>query len=145
MADPRPTRALTKRQEKFVRFMAMGPEECGSATEAARRAGYASQYADRQAAQLLGNSRVMQEIDAEKERKKRWVDMDDSELIGRVAEACRAEAGPNQLRALELMSKIKGLQRDVQKVEHSYADDMEQLNRQIREAEGDLIPLRVVN
>jgi len=143
MADTRPNRALTKRQEKFVRFMAMGPEECGSATEAARRAGYASQYADRQAAQLLGNPRVMVEIEAEKERKKRWIDMEDAELIGRVAEACRAEAGPNQLRALELMSKIKGLQRDVQKVEHSYADDMEALNRQIREEQA-LIPLRVV-
>jgi phage terminase small subunit len=143
MAETGPERALTKRQAKFVRFMAM--DDCKTPTEAARRAGYSEAYSVREGYRLANNPRVAREVEAEKESKQRWVDMEDAELIGRVAEACRAEAGPNQLRALELMSKIKGLQRDVQKVEHSYADDMEQLNRQIREAEGDPIPLRVVN
>ena len=144
MAATGPERALTKRQERFIRFMAMPPEECGNATEAARRAGYAAKYADRQAAQLLGNDRVLREIEAAREAQKQWADMSDQELIGRIAGIVSSETGANQLRAMELLSKIKGLQRDVQKVEHSYADEMEQLNREIQAERAEPGKLRAV-
>lgn len=47
-------RRLTQRQQRFVREFASGK----SATQAAKDAGYSSAYADRQAAQLLGNPQI---------------------------------------------------------------------------------------
>lgn len=135
MSDDAPLRPLTSRQERFVRFMLM--DEVTSATEAARRAGYSPAYAAREAVRLANKPQIIAAINAEKEQKKQWVDMEDAELIGRIADDCRSTNAQVRLRAMELLSKIKGLQRDVQKVEHSYADDMEKLNREIAEAEAE--------
>lgn len=128
--------SLTAKQQRFVHHYC--DADCPDATEAAVRAGYAKTYANRQAYQLLDNPRLIPAIAEEKERLSALSPISDEELYGILADRARdASRAPDQLRAIELLMKSRGMLKDVQHqtVKHDHATMMEEINARIKNAE----------
>jgi phage terminase small subunit len=140
-------RALTVKQQRFVDHVCN--PDCPDATTAARRAGYAKKYADRQAWQLLEIPRVQVAIEAERDRVKAMVSMSEEEIISTLTELARgSEGAASRLKALDLLMKSKGMLKDVQHqhVSYDHAAAAERINNAIEAARtGDVIvPLHKV-
>ena len=140
-----PRTELTIRQQRFVDHYCN--PDCPDASTAAKRAGYAKKYADRQAYQLLEISRVKVAIEAERERVKAMVSMTEEEIIAVLTELARgSEGAASRLKALDLLMKSKGMLKDVQHqhVTYDHAEAAERINAKIEAARsaGEVVPIR---
>ncbi len=109
------SKKLTPKQKLFVEEYAKD----FNGARAARDAGYAEQYADRQAHALIGNSRVAEIIEQNLEQHTERVHVDVQRIVDElVAIAFKDELDTNReatrdrLRAIELLGKYAGMFKD---------------------------------
>lgn len=124
---------MTERQRKFVDEYIL----CTNATQAARRAGYSEQYANRQGHKLLSNPFIRAEIDSRLDDARNEKTLEQSDLLEFLSSVVLGEVGDEQLmtrltgkgtsqierhelrasvkdrlRAAELLLKVQGAFRD---------------------------------
>jgi hypothetical protein len=137
----RDPRKLTTREKFFIQ--AYLGEARGNGARAARMAGYAPAYADREASRLLRRQRVRDAIDRALRVQAEREGLDKPRLVGHLVEVLRQDRPFERVKAIELLARLLGYfapsRGVVERVEYeggSYAE----LARTLEEHAGSFTP-----